>query len=157
MTESFFTNSRYLQPDFDRPISYLYYFVSNSLTITQLILSTTLTTPSVKKPNSNYEKGIFPYRRFYFSFYQLTLTQFPETVKSQFVKDWERVKAFIHAYFGVRPKDKFGFKAQESIRGFSQQMQHRAQDIIIMISYGTCIERIWAGRCDSEQTFNIHE
>jgi hypothetical protein len=66
---------RYLQPDFDRPISYLYYFVSNSLTITQLILSTTLTTPSVKKPNNNYEKGIFPYRRFYFSF--LSVNPYP--------------------------------------------------------------------------------
>lgn len=76
----------------------------------------------------------------------LTHAQFAETVKSQFVKDWERGKAFTLEYLDVMPKDKFGFKAQDSIRSFSQQMLHLAQDIIIMVSYGTGKERIWAGQ-----------
>ena len=70
-------------------------------------------------------------------------SQFNETVKSQFVKDWERAKAYTLEYIDVMPKDKYGFKAQDSIRSFSQQMLHLAQDITIMVSYGTGRERIW--------------
>ena len=70
-------------------------------------------------------------------------SQFNETVKAQFVKDWERGKAYTLEYLDVMPKDKYGFKAQDSIRSFSQQMLHLAHDIIIMISYGTGKQRIW--------------
>jgi uncharacterized damage-inducible protein DinB len=73
----------------------------------------------------------------------LAHAQFTETVKSQFIKDWERAKAYTLEYLDVMPKDKYGFKAQDSIRSFSQQMLHLAQDIIIMVSFGTGKERIW--------------
>jgi uncharacterized damage-inducible protein DinB len=73
-------------------------------------------------------------------------SQFNETVKSQFGKDWERAKAYTLEYLDAMPKDKYGFKAQDSIRSFSQQMLHLAQDITIMVSYGTGKERIWKGQ-----------
>jgi len=73
-------------------------------------------------------------------------SQFTETVKSQFVKDWGRAKAYTLEYLDAMPKDKYGFKAQDSIRSFSQQMLHLGQDIIIMVSYGTGKERIWQGQ-----------
>ena len=73
-------------------------------------------------------------------------SQFSETVKSQFIKDWQRAKAYTLEYLDAMPKDKYGFKAVDSIRSFSQQMLHLAQDIIIMVSYGTGKERIWQGQ-----------
>ena len=73
-------------------------------------------------------------------------SQFSETVKFQFVKDWQRAKAYTLEYLDAMPKDKYGFKAVDSIRSFSQQMLHLAQDIIIMVSYGTGKERIWRGQ-----------
>lgn len=73
-------------------------------------------------------------------------SQFNETVKAQFVKDWERGKVYTLAYLDAMPKDKYGFRAQDSIRSFSQQMLHLAHDIIIMVSYGTGKERIWEGQ-----------
>jgi len=81
-----------------------------------------------------------------FLFCTLTRAQFTETVKSQLVKEWERAKVYTLEYLDAMPKDKYGFKAQDSIRSFSQQMLHLAQDIVIMVSYGTGKERIWQGR-----------
>uniref|UniRef100_UPI001953FD2E hypothetical protein n=1 Tax=Proteus mirabilis TaxID=584 RepID=UPI001953FD2E len=48
--------------------------------------------------------------------------QFNETVKTQLVKDWERAKAYTKEYLDAMPKDQYGFKAQDSIRSFAQQM-----------------------------------
>ena len=73
-------------------------------------------------------------------------SQFNETVKAQFVKDWERGKVYTLEYLDAMPKDKYGFRAQDSIRSFSQQMLHLAHDIIIMVSYGTGKPRIWEGQ-----------
>ena len=73
-------------------------------------------------------------------------SQFNETVKAQFIKDWERGKVYTLEYLDAMPKDKYAFKAQDSIRSFSQQMLHLAHDIIIMVSYGTGKERIWEGQ-----------
>ena len=83
---------------------------------------------------------------FIFLFCTLTRAQFTETVKSQLVKEWERAKVYTLEYLDAMPKDKYGFKAQDSIRSFSQQMLHLAQDIVIMVSYGTGKERIWQGQ-----------
>ncbi|HEV8285879.1 MAG TPA: DinB family protein [Chitinophagaceae bacterium] len=83
---------------------------------------------------------------FIFLFCMLAHAQFAENVKSQLVKEWERAKAYTLEYLDAMPKDKYGFKAQDSIRSFSQQMLHLAQDIIIMVSYGTGKERIWQGQ-----------
>jgi uncharacterized damage-inducible protein DinB len=51
-----------------------------------------------------------------------------DEIKAQFVKDWERAKAYTLDYLNVMPADKYSFKPVDSIRSFSQQMLHLAQD-----------------------------
>ena len=75
-----------------------------------------------------------------------TRAQFNESVKAQLVKEWQRAKAYSLEYLDAMPKDKYGFKAQDSIRSFAQQMLHLTQDIVIMVSLGTGKERIWQGQ-----------
>jgi uncharacterized damage-inducible protein DinB len=72
--------------------------------------------------------------------------QFNESVKVQLVKEWQRAKAYTLEYLDAIPRDKYGFKAQDSIRSFAQQMLHLAQDIVIMVSLGAGKERIWQGQ-----------
>ena len=78
--------------------------------------------------------------------YVITQAQFNESVKAQLIKEWQRAKAYTLEYLDATPKDKYGFKAQDSIRSFSQQMLHLAQDIVIMVSTGAGKERIWQGQ-----------
>jgi uncharacterized damage-inducible protein DinB len=54
-------------------------------------------------------------------------------VKEQFVKDWERAKAYTLDYLNTMPADKYTFKAVDSIRSFAQQMIHLAQGNIGLI------------------------
>ena len=75
-----------------------------------------------------------------------TRAQFNETVKAQLVKEWQRAKAYTLEYLDAMPKDRYAFRAQDSIRSFAQQMLHLAQDIIIMVSVGTGKQRIWDGQ-----------
>jgi uncharacterized damage-inducible protein DinB len=75
-----------------------------------------------------------------------TQAQFTESVKAQLIKEWRRAKVYTLEYLDAMPKDKYGFKAQDSIRSFAQQMLHLAQDIDIMVSYGSGKERIWQGQ-----------
>jgi uncharacterized damage-inducible protein DinB len=75
-----------------------------------------------------------------------TQAQFTESVKTQLIKEWQRAKVYTLEYLDAMPKDNYGFKAQDSIRSFAQQMLHLAQDIDIMVSYGTGKERIWQGQ-----------
>lgn len=79
-------------------------------------------------------------------FYVTAQAQFNESAKAQLVKEWQRAKAYTLEYLDAMPKDKYWFKAQDSIRSFAQQMLHLAQDIVIMVSYGTGKERIWQGQ-----------
>lgn len=72
--------------------------------------------------------------------------QLAENIKSQLVKEWQRAKQYTLEYLDAMPKEKYDFKAQDSIRSFSQQMLHLADDIDIMVSYGTGRKRIWAGQ-----------
>jgi uncharacterized damage-inducible protein DinB len=69
-----------------------------------------------------------------------------ETLKSQFIKDWERAKAYTKEYLDAMPADKYGFKAQDSIRSFAQQMLHLAQGNVNLSSNGTGKDRLWLGR-----------
>jgi uncharacterized damage-inducible protein DinB len=69
-----------------------------------------------------------------------------ETIRAQLVKDWERAKAYTKEYLDAMPKDKYGFRAQDSIRTFAQQMLHLAQGNMGLSSNGTGKERIWQGR-----------
>lgn len=73
--------------------------------------------------------------------------QLVDSLKVQFVKDWQRVKAYTKEYLDAMPKDKYRFKAQDSIRSFAQQMLHLAQGNIGLVSNGTGAKRLaWAAR-----------
>jgi uncharacterized damage-inducible protein DinB len=54
-------------------------------------------------------------------------------IKDQFVKDWERAKAYTLDYLNTMPADKYSFKAVDSIRSFAQQMLHLAQGNVGLI------------------------
>jgi uncharacterized damage-inducible protein DinB len=69
-----------------------------------------------------------------------------DQIKAQFIKDWERAKAYTLEYLNAMPADKYGFKAVDSIRSFAQQMLHLAQGNVNLISNGTGQTRIFAGR-----------
>ena len=72
--------------------------------------------------------------------------QLGETVKAQLIKDWERARAYTKEYLEAMPKDKYGFRAQDSIRTFAQQMLHLAQANVSLSANGTGKERIWGNR-----------
>jgi len=60
--------------------------------------------------------------------FQLTAqTLSDEDIRSQFIKDWERARAYTIDYLNTMPADKYSFKATDSIRSFAQQMLHLAQ------------------------------
>lgn len=63
--------------------------------------------------------------------------QFADSVKAQLIKDWQRAKAYTKEYLEAMPKDKFSFRAQDSVRTFAQQMIHMAQGTISLMSAGT--------------------
>jgi uncharacterized damage-inducible protein DinB len=69
-----------------------------------------------------------------------------ESVKAQLIKDWERAKVYTMEYLDAMPKDKYVFRAHDSIRTFAQQMLHLAQANIGLSANGTGKERIWQGR-----------
>jgi len=72
--------------------------------------------------------------------------QLGETIKAQLIKDWERAKAYTKEYLDAMPKDKYSFRAQDSVRTFAQQMLHLAQANMGLSANGTGKERIWQGR-----------
>src|SRR5688500_11474580 len=69
-----------------------------------------------------------------------------ETLKAQFIKDWERAKEYTNEYLNAMPADKYSFKAQDSVRSFAQQMLHLAQANIGLSANATGKQRIWPGR-----------
>src|SRR4030095_11837649 len=58
-----------------------------------------------------------------------------EDIRSQFIKDWERAKAYTIDYLNTMPASKYSFKATDSIRSFSQQMLHLAQSNVNIIAF----------------------
>jgi uncharacterized damage-inducible protein DinB len=58
-----------------------------------------------------------------------------EDIRSQFIKDWERAKAYTIDYLNAMPADKYSFKATDSIRSFAQQMLHLAQSNVNIIAF----------------------
>jgi uncharacterized damage-inducible protein DinB len=60
-----------------------------------------------------------------------------EDMKAQFIKDWERAKAYTIEYLNAMPADKYSFKAHDSIRSFAQQMLHLAQGNIGLVGTAT--------------------
>lgn len=57
-----------------------------------------------------------------------------EDIKTQMLKDWERAKQYTIEYLNTMPTDKYTFRAQDSIRNFSQQMLHLANGNVFLIS-----------------------
>jgi uncharacterized damage-inducible protein DinB len=78
--------------------------------------------------------------------------QLADSLKAQFIKDWQRAKAYTKEYLDAMPKDKYSFKAQDSIRSFAQQMLHLAQGNIGLISNGTGAQRLDWGARNLEQS-----
>ena len=57
-----------------------------------------------------------------------------DDIKTQFIKDWERAKAYTLDYLSAMPADKYSFKAVDSIRSFAQQMLHLSSGTYYLIS-----------------------
>ena len=57
-----------------------------------------------------------------------------EDIRSQFIKDWERAKAYTVDYLNTMPADKYLFKATDSVRSFAQHMLHLAQSNVNVIA-----------------------
>jgi uncharacterized damage-inducible protein DinB len=66
-----------------------------------------------------------------------TAQNFNDSVKNQIIQDWTRAKAYTKEYLDAMPKDKFNFRAQDSVRTFAQQLIHMAQGTISLMSAGS--------------------
>ena len=88
---------------------------------------------------------LFATTSFLFLIFQLS-AQTGEMIREQMIKDWERAKAYTKEYLDAMPKDKYGFKAQDSIRSFAQQMLHLAQGNMGLSANGTGKQRTWGNR-----------
>jgi hypothetical protein len=60
-----------------------------------------------------------------------------DDIKAQFIKDWERSKAYTLEYLNAMPAEDYSFKAVDSIRSFAQQMLHLASGNFGLISAAT--------------------
>jgi uncharacterized damage-inducible protein DinB len=60
-----------------------------------------------------------------------------EDVKAQLIKEWQRAKDYTNEYLNAMPPNKYSFKAQDSIRSFSQQMLHLAGANLFLSAIGT--------------------
>src|ERR1700744_5902267 len=60
-----------------------------------------------------------------------------DSIKAQFVRDWERAKSYTLDYLNTMPADKYSFKAVDSIRSFAQQMLHLSQGNVNLIGLAT--------------------
>jgi uncharacterized damage-inducible protein DinB len=69
-----------------------------------------------------------------------------EDIRGQFIKDWERAKAYTVDYLNAMPADKYSFKAVDSIRSFAQQMLHLSMANVNLMSVATGQERIFGNR-----------
>jgi uncharacterized damage-inducible protein DinB len=67
----------------------------------------------------------------------LGFAQMADSIKAQYIKDWQRAKAYTKEYLDAMPKDKYNFRAQDSVRTFAQQLLHMAQGTIGLMSAGT--------------------
>ncbi len=72
--------------------------------------------------------------------------QLADSIKTSYIKDWERSKAYTKEYLETMPKDKYDFRAQDSIRTFAQQMLHLSAGITGFIASGTGAQRLSFGQ-----------
>jgi len=66
----------------------------------------------------------------------------PEDIRTQFIKDWERAKAYTIDYLNTVPADKYSFRATDSIRTFAQHMLHLAQSNVNVLAFVTGMPNI---------------
>jgi uncharacterized damage-inducible protein DinB len=52
--------------------------------------------------------------------------QLADSIKVYLIRDFQRAKSYTQEYLNTMPADKYGFKPQDSIRSFAQQMLHLA-------------------------------
>ena len=69
-----------------------------------------------------------------------------ESIRSQFINDWLRAKAYTIDYLNTVPANKYSFKATDSIRSFAQQMLHLAQSNVNIISAVAGVPNIFGDR-----------
>jgi uncharacterized damage-inducible protein DinB len=75
-----------------------------------------------------------------------------DEIKTQFVKDWERAKAYTLDYLNTMPADKYSFKAVDSIRSFAQQMLHLADGNVGLIHFAVGIKIDWPMNLEKSPT-----
>jgi len=68
-----------------------------------------------------------------------------DEIKTQFIKDWERAKAYTLDYLNAMPADKYSFKPVDSIRSFAQQMLHLASVNVFFVTTATGDKIDWPG------------
>jgi uncharacterized damage-inducible protein DinB len=84
--------------------------------------------------------------------------QLADSLKAQMLRDWERSKAYTKEYLDAMPKDKYGFKAQDSVRSFAQQMLHLAQGNVGIASMATGKPAIWQNaRLENSKTAQSYD
>src|SRR5215471_2124985 len=67
-----------------------------------------------------------------------------ETVKAQFIKEWQRARDYTLEYLNAMPADKYSFKPVDSIRSFAQQMLHLASANVFLITTATDKKTDWS-------------
>ena len=60
-----------------------------------------------------------------------------EDIKASMLKEWERAKSYTVDYLNTMPADKYGFKAVDSLRSFSNQMLHLASGNVFLMMNAT--------------------
>lgn len=75
-----------------------------------------------------------------------------DSLKAQFLRDWDRAKDYTLDYLKTMPADKYSLRPTDSIRNFAQQMLHLAQGNSFLISMATGKPMILADRELGERT-----
>jgi hypothetical protein len=76
-----------------------------------------------------------------------------DQIKVQFIKDWQRAKAYTLDYLNAMPADRYSFKAVDSIRTFAEQMLHLAWVNVFFTMVATGKKLDWV----NGQKFNWHD
>jgi uncharacterized damage-inducible protein DinB len=73
-------------------------------------------------------------------------------IKTQLIADWQRAKLYTSEYLNAMPADKYGFKANDSVRSFAQQMLHLAQANLFFITTATGTSKNFGGNLEQRSS-----
>ncbi len=76
-----------------------------------------------------------------------------DQIQAQFIKDWQRAKAYTLDYLNTMPADKYSYRPVDSIRSFAEQMLHLAWDNVFLNMVATGKKIDWV----PGQKYNWHE